>query len=152
MLPRLTGAPAVSFPRSPAFRHRFDPLNLRSTPELGPLVGSRPSARGRGTSLSVTLSKGLRQRAEVPPTATVTESCRRRHVRSEIMDDFVGLLRACGAIESDVVLGRVEPTRRPTRHPPRRGRLFGIPFPRPMTSRGELVDGEHCDSEGGSDL
>jgi uncharacterized protein YeaO (DUF488 family) len=102
---------------------------------LGPLAGSRPSARGRGTSLSVTLSKGLRQRAEVPPTATVTESCRRRHVRSEIMDDFVGLLRACGAIESDVVLGRVEPTRRPTRHPPRRGRLFGIPFPRPMTSR-----------------
>jgi hypothetical protein len=44
------------------------------------------------------------------PRQTVTESCRRRHVRSEIMDDFVGLLRACGAIESDVVLGRVEPT------------------------------------------
>jgi hypothetical protein len=62
MLPRLTGAPAVSFPRSPAFRHRFDPLNLSSTPELGPLAGSRPSARGRGTSLSVTLRKGLRQR------------------------------------------------------------------------------------------
>jgi hypothetical protein len=48
----------------------------------------------------VTLSKGLRQRAGVPPTATVTESCRRRHVRSEIMDDFVGLLRACGAMRA----------------------------------------------------
>lgn len=94
MLPRLTGAPAVSFPRSPAFRHRFDPLNLRSTPELGPLAGSRPSARGRGTSLSVTLRKGLRQRADVPPTATVTESCRRWHVRGETMDGFLGPLRA----------------------------------------------------------